>query len=99
MCLFTQQYFISFDVFIDHPVSNRFPTPLNRFLGDDIVFISTALYIYITLDFPREGDADNSMSDLSGICLQLRASIFGKTFGTNFKRLGEKPTTNISKSW
>ena len=41
--------------------------------------------MYITLDFPRWGGADNSISDLSGTCLQFGVSIFGKTFGTNFK--------------
>ena len=41
--------------------------------------------MYITLDFSRGGGVDNSISDLSGTCLQFRVSIFGKTFGTNFK--------------
>ena len=66
------------------PWHKSFYAPLNRsFRGRYSVNFNSSMYI--TLDFLRGGGADNSISDLCGTCLQFRVSIFGKTFGTDFK--------------
>ena len=80
----TISYFISIWYFYWSPCFKSFHAPLSRFFrGRYSVHLNT--FMYITLDYPRGGGADNFISDLSGTCLQSSVSIFGKTFGTKFK--------------